>query len=638
LDLLSLDLERLKVTQNTAEKLLQHFGTEEAVQKVLDGQDVTSITSIQGISEKKACEMVLNWHATEVRDLLRTEPAKKTFQGIIERILQFANTPQTRNRVLLLRPLANPGNIKDMAKFVDMAKKEVQGLDQEAVAKNLRRLKPFTKAKPRFDGDVLMIAENEQIYSQWEAQGVPKWVYLSTPDDSPNPVEYSLVVYLYDTGEISFDGLDNIVMVQADSKLSEVVPDAVIQDFEKNYSVLDASKNLSSLLGRDTSTEEALAILDAQKVTRLDPEEFESWVMERKEILNQEISATIKAHSFTGDQVVNLLSKDLPEPIQRIYTEAFTRAREEARERFGVHILPFKEEFPVDVDEEAVESVKRRIGAQGRLKEWEQKVRAATKLEKLRTALEEEIDSLIDYDYRFCLGRFADTYDLKPPSYNDGALHFQNGLSLDFWDFKDKQLIDYSFGEGPDDKVVILTGANSGGKTSLLETITQMTIMASMGMPVRAEEANIVLFDELYCYHQKRSLDAGGFEAFLKGFIPLCLNPGKRRRLILADELESITELEAASKIISAFIQELKTSGSYAVIVTHMANEISEQVKVRIDGIEATGLDENLELIVDRTPKKDYFARSTPELILRKLQAEAKGELKTIYDRVLERF
>jgi len=582
--------------------------------------------------------MILNWHATDVRKLLRTEPAQKTFQAVIERILQFANTPQTRNRVLLLRPLADHKKIKEMATFVDRAREEVQGLDLEEVARNLKRLRPFTKAKPRYDGDVLIIAENEEIYSSWEAQSVPNWCFLATPDDSPDPNEYSLVVYLYDTGEISFDGLDNVVMVQSGSRLSEVVPDVVIQDFEGNYSVLVAVKNLAGLLGRDTKAEEALEILDTQKVTRLDPEEFESWAMERKEHLNQEISATIKEHSFTGDQVVDLLSKDLPEPIQRIYTEAFAKTREEARERFGVHALPFGEEFPVKVDQEVVESVKRRIGAMGRMEEWGQKVRAAMRLETLRAGLIEEIDSLIDFDHRFCLGRFAHTYDLNPPGYEDGPLWFSNGLSLDFWEFPDKQLIDYRFGEGPDDRVVVLTGANSGGKTSLLETITQMTVMACMGLPVRADEANLVLFDELYYYHQKRGLDAGGFEAFLKGFIPLCLNPDNKRRLILADELESITELEAASKIISAFIHELQASGSYGIIVTHMANEITDQVKVRIDGIEATGLDENLELIVDRTPKTNHFARSTPELILRKLQAEAKGELKTIYERVLERF
>ena len=250
----------------------------------------------------------------------------------------------------------------------------------------------------------------------------------------------------------------------------------------------------------------------------------------------------------------------------------------------------------------------------------------------------EEIDSLIDHDYRFCLGRFAHAYDVNTPETGGEGFEFTKGLSLDFYHFENRQFVDYGFGNGAEDRVIIRTGANSGGKTSLLETLAQMTIMASMGIGVRAETASVPLFDELYYYHQKRSLDAGGFETFLKGFMPLCLNPENKKRLVLADELESITELEAASKILSTFIEELQSSGSYSVIVTHMANEIAGLVKVRIDGIEATGLDENLDLVVNRTPKKNHFARSTPELILRKLQAESSDEMKEIYERVLKKF
>ena len=33
--------------------------------------------------------------------------------------------------------------------------------------------------------------------------------------------------------------------------------------------------------------------------------------------------------------------------------------------------------------------------------------------------------------------------------------------------------------------------------------------------------------------------------------------------------------------------------------------------ELRTDGIEARGLDENLELIVDRTPRRNHLARST---------------------------
>ncbi len=108
--------------------------------------------------------------------------------------------------------------------------------------------------------------------------------------------------------------------------------------------------------------------------------------------------------------------------------------------------------------------------------------------------------------------------------------------------------------------------------------------------------------------------------------------------MVLADELEAMTELEAASRVIGVFVDELGNREAYSVVVTHMAAEIMRFVDCRVDGIEARGLDEGHELIVDRSPVIGKHARSTPELILRKLQARSKGNEKEIYSRVLSHF
>ncbi|MEM2900485.1 MAG: endonuclease MutS2, partial [Thermoplasmata archaeon] len=214
--------------------------------------------------------------------------------------------------------------------------------------------------------------------------------------------------------------------------------------------------------------------------------------------------------------------------------------------------------------------------------------------------------------------------------YTEGACHLELVR-------KGGTKIDYNFGSiNEKERVVLLTGANSGGKTTLLETIAQIFIMAQMGLPVCAKECELTPFEELYFFTHKRNLDAGAFESFLKTFIPIaCSNT---RKLVLADELEAMTELEAASKIIAAFIEMINSTDSYSIIVTHMAGEISKHVDVRIDGIEAKGLDANFNLIVDRTPKIGVYAKSTPELIVMRLYERSNGELKKVYKKLLEKF
>ena len=56
-------------------------------------------------------------------------------------------------------------------------------------------------------------------------------------------------------------------------------------------------------------------------------------------------------------------------------------------------------------------------------------------------------------------------------------------------DDENTQTIDYKLTN--DENIALLTGANSGGKTTLLETLTQISIMAQMGLPVSASEAKI---------------------------------------------------------------------------------------------------------------------------------------------------
>ena len=82
-------------------------------------------------------------------------------------------------------------------------------------------------------------------------------------------------------------------------------------------------------------------------------------------------------------------------------------------------------------------------------------------------------------------------------------------------------------------------------------------------------------------------------------------------------------------------MNETETIG---IIVTHMAADIMKYTEIRVDGIEAKGLDENYNLIVDRTPKMNFLAKSTPELILKRIYEKSDDDLKAVYARILEKF
>ena len=97
--------------------------------------------------------------------------------------------------------------------------------------------------------------------------------------------------------------------------------------------------------------------------------------------------------------------------------------------------------------------------------------------------------------------------------------------------------------------------------------------------------------------------------------------------IVLADELEAVTEPGAAGKIISATAEYFAEKGCFIVIATHLGQEIVKNLPryARIDGIEAKGLDERFNLIVDHNPVLGRLAHSTPELIVERMANTKRG-------------
>jgi hypothetical protein len=148
----------------------------------------------------------------------------------------------------------------------------------------------------------------------------------------------------------------------------------------------------------------------------------------------------------------------------------------------------------------------------------------------------------------------------------------------------------------------------------------------------------LCIFEELYFFYKSRGMvNAGAFETTLKQFADIVVS--EKSKLALFDEVEAITEPGSAANVIAGLIEILQSDeNTSTVLCSHLAKEIEEatSVPVRIDGIEAKGLDEELELIVDRTPQFGLLARSTPELIVERLSKISKGAKQQVYLKILE--
>ncbi|WP_436935382.1 MutS-related protein [Halovenus marina] len=271
------------------------------------------------------------------------------------------------------------------------------------------------------------------------------------------------------------------------------------------------------------------------------------------------------------------------------------------------------------------------------VEEREQQVAATleTDLDAAREEIDAAVDATSDIAVSISLARFALAFDLSRPQFVDsevtGVVDARNlfledaGVSV--------QPVTYAVGDHnldvasanappTGDRVAVLTGANSGGKTTLLETLCQVQLLAQMGLPVPAREAQLNPVDRIVFHRRHASFNAGVLESTLRTVVPPLSEAG--RTLMLVDEFEAITEPGSAADLLHGLVTLTVEKDALGVFVTHLADDLEPLPETaRTDGIFAEGLTTDLELQVDYQPRFGTVGRSTPEFIVSRLVANA---------------
>jgi len=404
---------------------------------------------------------------------------------------------------------------------------------------------------------------------------------------------------------------------------------------------------------------------------------FPTAIAETESWLNEEITTRISKSQITlgGQQIITILqsadmdgaeSSALRNMLPAEIVETFTATTQEAEDKLAqmLGLTPREADWVTGIINEEISLPAKLVTTQ--INDLEDKLRRlfadkqfslikkiANDLDRLRNEVMKAVQTLLEFDLFLAVGLFALDYDLTIPKismeYSGVGVQGATNMFLAESFLKGKhgkvQPVDYCIGKTPfqpegtnGENCALISGANSGGKTTIIQTLAQIITMAQSGFPVPAKQAYVPVFEELYFFYKSRGMvSAGAFETTLKQFAEIVVS--EKSKLALFDEIEAITEPGSAANVIAGLIEILQSDPQTStVICSHLAREIQEvtAVPIRIDGIEARGLDENLDLIVDRTPCFGKLARSTPELIVERLSKLTKGPKKAVYEKILE--
>ncbi|MBQ8375155.1 MAG: endonuclease MutS2 [Clostridia bacterium] len=196
----------------------------------------------------------------------------------------------------------------------------------------------------------------------------------------------------------------------------------------------------------------------------------------------------------------------------------------------------------------------------------------------LDIAVLEEIDSLYakaEYAYKLRA--------VRPEVNQEGIIDIKMGRHplID-----QKKVVPVSLSIGNGYRFLLISGPNTGGKTVTLKMVGLFSAMSACGLFIPAREANIAVFEEIYCdVGDSQSIEESlsTFSSHITNIINI-VEKADQNSLVLIDELGGGTDPDEGQALAKAVVSHLLKTGCTGVVTTHYT--ALKEFAFATDGIE----------------------------------------------------
>ena len=208
-----------------------------------------------------------------------------------------------------------------------------------------------------------------------------------------------------------------------------------------------------------------------------------------------------------------------------------------------------------------------------------------TRISEHAEALEQALDVLSEVELQFAKARFGRDYGcVRPGMHSPDAERLGEGshVHIELLNARhpvlernlrqrDGRVVPMSLTLEGDNRQLIISGPNTGGKTVGLKTVGLVALMAQSGIPVPAESAELPVFDSVFADigdYQSIEQNLSTFSAHVSN-IDSISKTATSRSLVLLDELGSATDPEEGAALAVAIAKHFLDLGATSVISTH---------------------------------------------------------------------
>ena len=197
------------------------------------------------------------------------------------------------------------------------------------------------------------------------------------------------------------------------------------------------------------------------------------------------------------------------------------------------------------------------------------------RLQAVRPALVAAAETIALLDGVFARARFARDFDAALPEFSEsGELRLEaarHPMLQDKLRHENRAIVAMNLSLNRQERLLVISGPNTGGKTVALKTTGLAGLMAQSGIPVAARRAVLPLFDHMLVDigdEQSIAADLSTFSAHMLNLKSI-LATATRDSLVLVDEMGTGTAPEEGAALAVALLEEFRAKGCLVLATTH---------------------------------------------------------------------
>src|SRR5467141_3769331 len=197
------------------------------------------------------------------------------------------------------------------------------------------------------------------------------------------------------------------------------------------------------------------------------------------------------------------------------------------------------------------------------------------KLQMIRGPLLAAVETIAELDGAFSRARFAQEFDAAIPEFSESSelrlVDARHPVLEDKLRKENRAIVPMALSLGGEERLLVISGPNTGGKTVALKTTGMAALAAQSGIPVAAQRTVLPLFDRVLVDigdEQSIAADLSTFSAHMLNLKSM-LEEATPNSLVLVDEMGTGTAPEEGAALAVALLDEFRAKNCIVLATTH---------------------------------------------------------------------